>query len=416
MVRAPVTAPTGARLVGLSFLRDARWFGRDRAVAYAKLIAVGYVPGLVIFYQGAVGKFGGDFVAFWSAARLALAGNAAGAYSPATQSAFQAALGRDHFSPFLNPPPFLALIAPFGVLPFAWALPAWVASTFALYLLVARRLLPNGTWPIAVFSAGYINALYGQNGFVTAALFIGAVLMLERRPLLAGLLFGALVIKPHLALLVPVALAAGRQWRAFGAAAISTVALLAGAYFLFGPQTTRAFLDAAPFTTTVLSDSSAPVTWLFSVIPKTPSVFAMARALGAPDVIAIVVQGVLDFGLCAVVWRLWAGPGEVIGKGAVLAACAVLATPYLFNYDLVVQILPICWLAREGMRRGFWPWERALLALVYWAPFVAVVTMGLGVDLAFFSSLLLLWMLLRRWYRGTPAGAVEKIDPQIAAA
>lgn len=47
-----------------------------------------------------------------------------------------------------------------------------------------------------------------QNGFLSAGLFGGALVLLERRPVLAGALFGLLTYKPHLGLLVPIVLIA----------------------------------------------------------------------------------------------------------------------------------------------------------------------------------------------------------------
>ena len=52
----------------------------------------------------------------------------------------------------------------------------------------------------------------------------GGLLLLDRRPVLAGILFGALCYKPHFGMLIPVALAASGRWRAFGAAAASAAA------------------------------------------------------------------------------------------------------------------------------------------------------------------------------------------------
>lgn len=47
------------------------------------------------------------------------------------------------------------------------------------------------------FPAVLINIRHGQNGFLTAALLGGALAVLERRPLLAGILFGLLAYKPR---------------------------------------------------------------------------------------------------------------------------------------------------------------------------------------------------------------------------
>ena len=42
---------------------------------------------------------------------------------------------------------------------------------------------------------------HGQNGFLSAALIGGGALLLDKRPVLAGLCFGALVYKPQLAVM-----------------------------------------------------------------------------------------------------------------------------------------------------------------------------------------------------------------------
>ena len=76
--------------------------------------------------------------------------------------------------------------------------------------------------------AVFINAMFGQNGALTAALLIGGLLMPRRSGLiLAGILFGLLTIKPHLGILVPFCLIASRNWRACLSAPQSAAAVLA---------------------------------------------------------------------------------------------------------------------------------------------------------------------------------------------
>jgi hypothetical protein len=72
---------------------------------------------------------------------------------------------------------------------------------------------------------------------LTAALFGAATLLIDGRPVPAGLLFGMLCYKPHLGLLIPVALAAGRRWRAFTAAVAAVLGLCAFSAVLFGVDT-----------------------------------------------------------------------------------------------------------------------------------------------------------------------------------
>ena len=81
-----------------------------------------------------------------------------------------------------------------------------------------------------------INAFFGQNGAFTAALLVGGLLAAPKRPILAGVLFGLLTVKPQLGILIPFCLLASRNWRAFASAAVTTVTLvlLTGLAFGFG--------------------------------------------------------------------------------------------------------------------------------------------------------------------------------------
>ena len=132
-----------------------------------------------------------------------------------------------------------------------------------------------------------INIGHGQNGFLTAALIGGALVMLDRRPLLAGVLFGLLAYKPQFGLMVPLVLAVSGRWRCFAAAA-ATVALLALATTAaFGPQIWHAFLDSTRFTRLIALEQGN-TGWY-----KIQSVFSWARMWGAPIPLAYMLQGAL---------------------------------------------------------------------------------------------------------------------------
>ena len=68
------------------------------------------------------------------------------------------------------------------------------------------------------FPAVFVNIGHGHNGFLTAALIGAGLLMLDRRPILAGILFGLMAYKPQFGVLIPLVLAATGRWRAFLAA------------------------------------------------------------------------------------------------------------------------------------------------------------------------------------------------------
>src|SRR5262249_34534705 len=99
-----------------------------------------------------------------------------------------------------------------------------IGCVVVVYLIVRRR--PAIALALATPFTAW-NFLAGQNGFLTASLIGAALLLLERRPVAAGIFIGLLSYKPQFGILFPVALIASRQWRAIVTAS-ATIILLAG--------------------------------------------------------------------------------------------------------------------------------------------------------------------------------------------
>ena len=277
-----------------------------------------------------------DFRSFWHAAGLILEGRAEAVYALQPSS-----IG--DLMPLAYPPPFLFLIAPFGLAGFGTAFLAWVVGTGLLYLLASRApaRLALAHPPAAV------NATIGQNGFLTTAILLLAAHNVRSRPLLGGALFGLMVIKPQLAVLVPVALAAGGHWRAFAAAALSSLALLALAVLVFGLGSYRGFLDVMPQYAAMLDAGRWP--WANVASP-----FAFMRWFGAAPSAAYAVHAAAALVGAFLVWRAWRQDWD--SKIPILAAAALLISPYLFTYDAVLLIAPIAWLAtrKPGWAAAVW--------------------------------------------------------------
>ena len=105
---------------------------------------------------------------------------------------------------------------------------------------------PGWSWmaPVLAFPAVFWTFALGQNAFLTAALFGGFTLLIERRPALAGMCLGLLCYKPHFGLLAPVGLAAGGLWRGFAAAAATVAGLVLLSVAVFGIDTWQAYWSA----------------------------------------------------------------------------------------------------------------------------------------------------------------------------
>lgn len=285
-----------------------------------------------------------DFFSFWSAARLVLQGNVIAAYG-FQPSSFGSLM------PMAYPPPFLLLIAPFGLLSFGPAFLTWTILTGALYLTASG---PGRRMALASPPA-LSNGLVGQNGFLTAGIFLIGLRFVADRPVVAGLILGLMVIKPQLGLLLPVALVAGRHWSTLSSGALSSFALLALASAVFGVEAYVAFIDVLGRYSTLLNEGRWP--W-----NELASLFAFARWLGVGESAALAMQIAAALTAAGFVWIAWRGDWEA--KIPITAAASLLVSPYLFTYDAVLLVAPLAWLAD---RKPGWTvaiWCLALLPLL----------------------------------------------------
>jgi len=299
-------------------------------------------------------------------------------------------MGADRWTPFRCTPPLLFAIAPFAAAPFATAALAWTVATGAIWLLVARRLAPGAFGLVAVYPGALVNMVYGQTGWLTGALFAGAMLALETRPYLAGALLGALVVKPHLALLAPLALLAAGERKAFAAAAVSAAGLLALSGLVFGKDALLGFLGA----------TSGGVGWLSNLSPLLlvmPTAYGLFGTAAGPTM-ALVGQLAFSLGAAALTWIAWSRPYPISAKAGVLALCTVLATPYLFHYDLAFLLLAFLWLAQGApAMKG---WERAVLIAFYLIPLLGwFIAWKWHVMLTFEVVMLGAWLAVRQLQR-----------------
>lgn len=384
-------------------LRDAAWLDGPRANAWLRTyaaVAFTLVAGWLLLSRGGTDPtgrpLGTDFLAFWTAGRLALEGAAAGAYDPMVLGPLQEATfpgAKTGYAPFPYPPLFLLACAPLGALPYFPALAAWLAVTGYAYWRVARAWLGRArglALPALVYPAVLINAAHGQNAFLTTALFGAGALTLARRPLLAGLCFGALAFKPHLGLLIPVVLLGARQWRAIAGAAVSATALAGAAALAFGLDAWRGFLAGLPLMRAVTADGRLPP-------EKLQSLFGALRVWQVPASPAYAAQAILALAAAgALAWLAWRRPNDR-SLGPALAAGTLLASPYLLDYDLVLAAVPLAWLYAEGRRTGFRSWEKLALLTAFVLPLASrVLAATLMLPLAPFVLTALFALVLRR--------------------
>jgi arabinofuranan 3-O-arabinosyltransferase len=222
-------------------------YGCAVAAIYAAFLVSVYRAGTWIVTSGWLPIYT-DFACAWAAVVQALHGDAASLYDPSEFVKVQAALvgPRDYFYPnWPYPPTFLLILAPFTALPYLGAFITWDLATLLGLIVVVYFIVRR--WPaVALVLASPFSAwnfLATQNGFLTGSLLGASLLFLERWPVLAGIFMGSLIYKPQFGVLMPVALAASRQWRAFVSAVVTAALLVAVSIAVFGIDVWLPFRD-----------------------------------------------------------------------------------------------------------------------------------------------------------------------------
>jgi len=354
---------------GFQFCRSlGHRLNHDRVIAYSAILLAIEIGCFLFLVAGTHGLIvpldtptSTDFVSFYAAGSLADAGRPELAYDRAAHRAAEerATAPGVEYRFFYYPPVFLLLCALLARLPYLVAFVVFEAATLAAYLIVMRRILDERSSvslvPVLAFPAVFWTLGLGQNAFLTASLFGAGTLYIDRWPITAGLLFGALCYKPHFGLLVPIALAAGGHWRAFAAAFASAATLCLFSLMLFGWATWHDFLSAAAASHATYESGRIAFGGLVSP-------FGAVLLFGGTSAIAYVVQAGATISASLLVGFVWRSGFALPIRAATLAAATLIAIPVILIYDLTLAGVAVAWLvrAREGDELPIW--EKAVLA------------------------------------------------------
>jgi alpha-1,2-mannosyltransferase len=358
----------------LSRIRGGGWLTNDRIVAYAWILLTCELLGFAFFVAGTHGLIvplqhptSSDFVSFYAAGQLADQGTGWLAYDRAAHYAAeqQATAPGIAYNYFYYPPVFLLVCAVLARLPYLCAFVAFQAASLAACLLAVRPILRDTKLVLLLaFPAVFWTLGTGQNALLTAGLFAAATWHIDRRPIIAGLLFGALCYKPHFGLLIPIALLAGGHGRAFVAAAGAVLALVGISGWIFGLQSWTAVLQAMGGSESVYTTHAVDLAGLASP-------YGAMLMLGLGPWHASIVQAIVTLCAAVLVGVVWRRQLSLPVRAAVLLAAVPVATPILMFYDLMLAGIAIAWLVRAGQARGFAPWTETLLAVSFVLPLLS---------------------------------------------
>jgi hypothetical protein len=351
-------------------VRSAGWINGERVVMYSVPLLAVYVWS--IWLTAAPGSEGlSDFAALWAAGKMVIGGQVDAVYDPmahlqALQQRFPAV--DEAILPFLYAPPGLLLVTPFGLVPYGVGFVVWVASGVVVY---SRAMWGIVARPAVVFAAlgatvTIWNAHGGQTGFLLAAATAGFFLLLDRRPVTAGVCLGVFVVKPHLALLLPLLLVAQRRWRTLFAAIGAAGAAIVISGLAFGWERWLDSLDALRFAARVVDSGEAGRF-------EAQSLYALGRGLGVPSVPAAALHLALAGALVWWAWSAWrAHPTPTPAVAAFTVAANLLVTPRVFTYDAQILVVAMVLLVAAAADGGFLPYEKILLLVAGVLPFIAL--------------------------------------------
>jgi alpha-1,2-mannosyltransferase len=368
------------RSIGQSRSAELREPSRAFLVLIAAVAGCAAIYGWLVFATtftnpGAIGfnfnTIGTDWMVFHGAARRFLDGQLASVFDG---DRFTAYLNQSYahwltsklaFRPWVYPPSYLLLLLPFGRLGFMTSYVLFqlaTAAALAASIAVGDDRDRQTRWMIAAGAllcpASSINAASGQNAFLIAALLIGGVRLMKDRPLLAGVVFGLLSIKPQLAIMAPIALIAAGRWRTLSSAAATALALMVASALVIGVDPWIIWLQQ---TLGALVAPSAK--WIEYGRMWGCSVWTCAVLLGAPPALASILQLAASLFSVVAVAVAFRRPLSQPIRIAVLLAATCLAAPHWSPYDaIMLTIAGFCWLS-EQRQRGAWP---AIVVLALW--------------------------------------------------
>jgi hypothetical protein len=317
----------------------------------------------------------------YGAALVGIRDGYGGLYDLAAQKTAIESLGHGfNPQPFISPPPLAWLVTPLLALPFTAALVVWTLVLLAALLWTWHLLAPPGRlagaahlvlW-LGLFPVAF-GAMVGQPGPLIAAVVATSWWLMSRdRQVMAGLVLSLIILKPQLALLVPLCLLVSGQAKTFGAWLSASLVIGLVALALLGPDGVARYRD-------VLAQTQSPA---WDITRR----YSISGPLGLGPVLTA-TQILVAAATLLVAWRhRYSGPEVPIAAGIV---GSLLFTPYLGFQDFLMLVVA-GWLL---LRTEVTTWQVGLLVAGYVLLQLALVVMAIPILLA--EALLLVSLLAR---------------------
>ena len=283
--------------------------------------------------------------------------------------------------PFISPPTVAFTVAPLALFPHPVAYVIWAVLTFGAFaaaLALAGISTGLSRWVAVVGALAPWWIMHSVNvgqvvPLVAAGLVVGWRLLRDRREVLAGIAFGAILLKPNTAMLVPLALLFATRYRALAAWGATAALVLLMTAAVLGPNGVMSYVNQ-----------------MLGPWPGGADNVTLRGALDATGVFAAVLRTLIVAAVMGASYRMRASPAMVVPLAIV---GSLLVSPYLHGSDLCL-LAAAGWMIWEAQPKIAW---RTLLAIawVLASPFLYLrgesphLTQWPWLEIALFLALLL---------------------------
>ena len=286
-----------------------------------------------------------DYIAFWPAGRLVLEGNYNLVYDIESIIDVQRTVvpGLQALIMHVHPPFFLFFTTPLAYFDFYTSCLIWLAITSCFYGYACWRIFPNRyAVLLSIFFPPFIISFsMVQTGAICMFFFAGGFLLFRGAPWKAGLCLSLLLIKPHLGILIPVALLASRQWKIIGATILWTGFLFVVTLLFFDLQLWFDWYKIIRYIGELYLSSTE-----YNILHY-QSFFGFLQFLECPIPVAWGVQFVIGLINLAIIVFVWSRDGFCYEtRIGVLVAATFMVSPYIMMYDHTMMIVGYLVLAR----------------------------------------------------------------------
>ena len=253
--------------------------------------------------------------------------------------------GHDYtFQQWSYPPHYMLIAAPFAFFNYYIALAIFTLVSLFTYWKIIVSTFDTGEYRTAFWMTPIfiLFVICGQLSALIAVLFVIIFNIMDKRPLLAGLLIALLTIKPQVGLLFPLFLMMTGRWKVFLAASIGTISFIGLSVLVHGIEPWLTFLEVgAPAQSKVLVNLPEITAGLM------PTAFVNFYNAGWGFNAAAAIHAMVAISAIATMIIVCRKTTDKFLQYAIFLTCTFLLTPYLMMYDILILVWVVLMMATK---------------------------------------------------------------------